>query len=156
MISSLKGFWSDREPREQTLLMIMAGMLGLFVLWQFILTPVFSARQDARASLVTAERDYVAVARALPGIANPGNATGRKFDQAVFLEAARKRGLNPSRVQPDGNRSLSIWIDTSDTQAFYGLLNDVIRENGAVLSRAAISTGANQTLSAQLTFALTP
>jgi len=156
MLETFNNYWQDREPRERVLLLIMGGLLSLFVLWQFVLTPVTSAKKDARASLVTAERDYVAVARALPGLNVPNAATGQKFNQAVFLEAARKRGLNPSRVQPDGNESLSIWIDTQDTQALYGLLEDVITQNGAVLTRAAISSGANKTLSAQLIFKLNP
>ena len=156
MLETLTNYWQDREPRERVLLLIMGVLLSLFVLWQFVLTPVKSAKQDARASLVTAERDYVAVARALPDLNGPNAATGQKFNQAVFLEAARKRGLNPSRVQPDGNQSLSIWIDTQDTQALYGLLEDVITQNGAILTRAAISSGANKTLSAQLTFRLNP
>jgi general secretion pathway protein M len=156
MLESLNNYWQDREPRERMLLIIMGVLLGLFVIWQFILTPVMSAKQDARAALATAERDYVVVARALPGLNAPQTASGQKFNQAVFLEAARKRGLNPSRVQPDGNQSLSIWIDTQDTQALYGLLEDVITQNGAVLTRAAISSGANKTLSAQLTFRLSP
>lgn len=156
MVSTVKTYWQDREPREQILLIIMGVLLGLFILWQFILSPLAATKQDAQVSLATAERDYVAVSRALPGLNTSGASTGESFNQAVFLDAARRRGLNPSRVQPDGNRSLTVWIDTQDTTALYGLIKDVVTRNGAVLYRAAISSGANQTLSAQLTFALTP
>jgi type II secretory pathway component PulM len=154
MLSSLQTVWNEREPREQILLAIMGALLGIFILWQFLLTPVFEAKSDAKAALVTAERDYVAVARALPQLSAPQTLSGQPFSQAILIETARKWGLNPSRVQPDGNRSLSVWIDTKDTQALYGLLTDVITKNGAKLSRASIATTADQNLTAQLTFTL--
>jgi general secretion pathway protein M len=156
MLSTVSALWNEREPREQVLLAVMGALLGLFVFWQFILNPVLKSKSDAEAALVTAERDYIAVARALPQLTAPQTVSGPAFSQAVLIEAARNRGLKPSRVQPDGNRSLSVWIDTPDTQALYGLLNDVITQNGAKLSRASISSTANQSLSAQLTFTLAP
>lgn len=154
--TSLVNLWRDREPREQVLLAVMGVLLGLFVLWQFILTPISNARSDAQSALITAERDYVAVARALPQLSAPTTLSGPQFTQAVFIDAARKRGLKPSRIQPDGNNNLSVWIDTKDTLALYGLLNDIITQNGAILARASITAGANQSLNAQLTFTLTP
>jgi type II secretory pathway component PulM len=155
MFSSFQQFWQERDPREQVLLAVMGVLVALVIFWQFILNPVFSAQSDARADLLRAERDYTTVARTLPTLSSGGRAAvTRPFSQAVFIETARARGINPSRVQPDGRESLTVWIETQDTQALYGLLNDVIVKNGAVLSRASIATSVNQNLTAQLTFAL--
>lgn len=155
MLSRLTHYWQEREPREQVLLAVMGGLVALLVFWQFILNPVFSAQEEARADLLRAERDYTSVARTLPTLSSGGRAAvTQPFSQAVFIEAARNRGIKPSRVQPDGNESLTVWIETQDTTALYGLLNDIIVKNGAVLTRAAISTTANQNLTAQLTFRL--
>ncbi len=155
MFSNLKNYWQERDPREQVLLAVMGGLIALVIFWQFILNPVFSAQSDARADLLRAERDYTTVARTLPTLSPDGRAAvTRPFSQAVFIETARARGINPSRVQPDGNQSLTVWIETQDTQALYGLLNDVIVKNGAVLNRVTISTSVNQNLSAQITFTL--
>lgn len=155
MVSKFTHYWQEREPREQLLLAVMGGLIALLIFWQLILNPILSVQSEARADLLRAERDYTSVARTLPTLSTGGRAAvNRPFSQAVFIEAARARGINPSRVQPDGNQSLTVWIETQDTQALYGLLNDVIVKNGAVLNRVAISTSANQSLSAQLTFTL--
>lgn len=154
MLSALQTLWDEREPREKVLLSIMGILLSLSILWFFILTPVFTAKLNANAELMRAERDYVTVSRALPSFGSASTKASQTFNQAVLITAANKRNLNVTRIQPDGNKSLSVWIDTQDTQALYAMLNEVIIGHGATLTRATLSTGANQTLSAQLTFQL--
>lgn len=156
MFSTFQMLWAEREPREKLLLSIMATILSAVIFWQFILSPVLSAKSEANSALLRAERDYMTVSKAIPSLSSSGATSTQRFNQAILIEAASQRGLNVSRVQPDGNKSLSVWIDTQDTTAFYTMLNDVITKNGAILSRATLSTSANQTLSAQLTFELTP
>jgi len=154
MLSAFQTLWDEREPREKVLLSIMGVLLSLSILWFFILTPVFTAKLNANAELMRAERDYVTVSRALPSLGSASAKASQTFNQAVLIMAANKRNLNVTRIQPDGKKSLSVWIDTQDTQALYAMLNEVIIGHGATLTRATLSTGANQTLSAQLTFQL--
>jgi len=156
VISALRNFWDEREAREKVLLAIMSSLLSLILVWLFILSPVLSAKTSAHSELMRAERDYVTVGRALPSLASPKAGAAQNFNQAVLIAAANQKNLNVSRIQPDGNKSLSVWIETQDTQALYAMLNDIILKNGAVLTRATLSTSPNQTLSAQLTFQLTP
>jgi type II secretory pathway component PulM len=154
MSSALQVIWDEREPREKVLLSIMGVLLSLTIFWFFILTPILAAKSEAKSDLMRAERDYVTVSRALPSLGTPAASSAQTFNQAVLIASANKRNLNVTRIQPDGNKSLSVWIDTQDTQALYAMLNEIILNHGAKLTRATLSTGANQTLSAQLTFQL--
>lgn len=156
MFSTFKNVWDEREHREKILLSIMGALLSAVILWQFVLSPIFSAKSKANTALVRAERDYMTVSKALPSLSSSQAISAQGFNQAVLIEAASRNGLSVSRVQPDGNKSLSVWIDTQDTSALFDMINDIITKNGAILSRATLSTGANQTLSAQLTFELRP
>lgn len=155
-MSVLRQYWQEREPREKLLLSIMAVLFILIIGWFFIISPVFSAQDKAQSALDKAKRDYITVARLAPTLSNSSVTAGPAFSQATLINAAQRRGINPSRLQPDGNGNLTVWIETGDTQALYGLMNDVITRNGANLSRATISTNADQSLSAQLTFKLNP
>jgi len=155
-MSAITQYWQDREPREKTLLAIMGVLFILIIGWFFIIAPIFTAQNKAQDTLNEAQRDYITVARLAPTLSNVGAVSGPVFNQGTLIGAAQRRGINPSRLQPDGNGNLTVWIETGDTQALYGLLNDVITRNGANLARASISTNADQTLSAQLTFKLSP
>jgi len=153
-MSAITQYWQEREPREKTLLTIMSVLFLLIIGWFFIIAPVFATQEKAQNALNTAQRDYITVSRLAPILSNAAAVSGPAFNQGTLISAAQRRGINPSRLQPDGNGNLTVWIETGDAQALYGLLNDVITRNGASLSRASISTNADQTLSAQLTFKL--
>lgn len=155
-MSSIRNYWDERDTREKALITIMLALSIVIGFWFLTIAPVINSHAQAKTELQNAERDYITVARTLPKLGQNPNQPQATFNQGVFIAAAQRRGINPSRIQPGANNNLTVWIETQDTEALYGLLNDVITRHGALLSRASIATNANQTLSAQFTFIMTP
>lgn len=143
--------WDEREAYEK----IIMGLLGLGLIfvffWFAVVNPVLSAKSDARLQSDKAQRDYDIVMQALPVLGSGGvQASGQPFSRPVLLAAARNKNIRLTRVQPDGE-AINVWIDDVETSKIYGLINALITQNGAVLSRATITASNNGLLSAQLT-----
>jgi len=149
MLSVLR--WDEREPYEKAVMAAVAIAMVLAVLWFVLINPVLSAKSEARIQSDKAQRDYNIVSRALPLLrAGPIAANGEPFSQKVLITTARSKTVRLTRVQPDGE-GVNVWIDDVETSKLYGLINALVTENGAALSRATITTNESGLLSAQLT-----
>ncbi len=148
MMALLK--WDERELYEK--LIMTAIMLGVIValLWLLLINPVLNSKAEARTLSENAQRDHRIVTRALPKIGQSSVTTGQPFSRAVLIDTARKKSVRLSRVQPDGE-NVNVWIDEVPTGQLYGLINSLVTENGAQISRATITASENGLLSAQLT-----
>jgi len=67
-----------------------------------------------------------------------------------LISAAQRQDIRLSRINPD-NDALTVWIDDVETLKLYRLINTLMTQNGAELSRASITANDNGLLSAQLT-----
>ncbi len=147
--------WSDRTPREQALMLIAAGLLGLFVLWQFVFMPVRHYRTLANAQHAASVRDLDIVGQGLPQIASNISAINTPpLTRAGLVEAARSHAIALSRVQPDGDAHLTLWVDSVGSAVLYQFLSNLILTNGAIIERASISAADNEKVSAQITIRL--
>jgi len=148
MMALLK--WDERELYEK--LIMTAIMLGVIValLWLLLINPVLNSKAEARTLSENAQRDHRIVTRALPKIGQSSVTTGQPFSRAVLIDTAREKSVRLSRVQPDGE-NVNVWIDEVPTGQLYGLINSLVTENGAQISRATITASENGLLSAQLT-----
>lgn len=143
--------WDEREAYEKITMGLLAIGLVLALIWFLAISPVLNAKSEAQAQSSKALRDYNIVSRALPQLGSPSiKASGPSFSRAVLIDSARNKNIRLTRVQPDGE-SINVWIDDVETGKLYGLINALLTENGATLSRATITTGENGLLSAQLT-----
>jgi len=149
MLSVLR--WDEREPYEKAVMAAIAGAMVLAVLWFVLINPVLSAKSDARLQSDKAQRDYNIVSRALPQLgAGAIAANGEPFSQKVLITTARTKSIRLTRVQPDED-AVNVWIDDVETGKLYSLINTLVTENSAELSRATITTSESGLLSAQLT-----
>lgn len=145
-------WFKSREPRERILLLILAALLVLFTAW-FALTR--ESGPNGSDALEAAQTDREFWLRASPKL-NAGAGSGAKteFTRGALIEAARKRGVDLSRVQPNAGGGLTLWVEDAATPAVYGIIQDMVTnyavEVESVLMTAAPSGGVN----AQLT--LTP
>ena len=143
--------WDERETYEK----IIMGLLGLaliLALLSFVLiNPVLSAKSDARTQSNKALHDYNIVTQALPQIGSADVArSGPAFSRTILINAARNKNIRLTRVQPDG-AAINVWIDDVETRKLFGLINALIAENSADLTRATITANDSGLLSAQLT-----
>lgn len=117
--------WTSRTPREQVLLLVMAVLVLCVGLSQFLVQPVLEQRRDSRAALARSQALLAAVNEAtLQQRANPapradeGGAAGQPV-RSVVTATARAMNVAITRVQPQGDDSVVLWIDAVETEALF-------------------------------------
>ncbi len=145
-------WFQSREPRERILLMLLAGLLVLFAGW-FALTR--ESGPNGATALEAAQTDREFWLRAAPKL-NAGSATGTRaeFTRGALIEAARKRGMELSRVQPQSGGGLTLWVEDAATSSFYAVIEDLVTNYAVDVDTALITAASSRGVNAQLT--LTP
>jgi len=142
--------WDERELYEKIIMAALGAAIVLAALFLFAIKPVLSAHSTAEAQASKAVRDYEIVSRALPQLGQGPASAGAPFNRAALISAAQRQDVRLSRINPD-NEALTVWIDDVETAKLYRLINTLMTQNGAELSRASITADDNGLLSAQLT-----
>jgi len=142
--------WDERELYEKIIMAALGAAIVLAALFLFAIKPVLSAHSTAEAQASKAVRDYEIVSRALPQLGQGPASAGAPFNRAALISAAQRQDIRLSRINPD-NDALTVWIDDVETAKLYRLINTLMTQNGAELSRASITADDNGLLSAQLT-----
>ncbi|MEP4051132.1 MAG: type II secretion system protein GspM [Litorimonas sp.] len=145
-------WFNSREPRERVLLLILAGLLIVFAAW-FVMSR--DRGPDGSTALEAAQTDREFWLRAAPKL-NSNTATGARaeFTRGALIEAARKRGVDLSRVQPQAGGGLTLWVEDASTPAFYAIIQDLVSNYAVDVDTALITAAASGGVNAQLT--LTP
>ena len=145
-------WFKSREPRERILLMVLAGLIVLFAAWFAM------SREDGpngSNALEAAQTDREFWLRAAPKL-NVGATTGARaeFTRGALIEAARKRGVDLSRVQPQSGGGLTVWVEDAATASFYAVIQDLVTNYAVDVDTALITAAPAGGVNAQLT--LTP
>lgn len=145
-------WFKSREPRERVLLLILAGLLFIFAAW-FVLNR--ESGPDGSDALEAAQVDREFWLRAAPKLGT-GVATGSRadFSRGALIDAARKRNVDLSRVQPQSGGGLTVWVEDASTPAFYAVLEDLVTNYAVDVETALITAAASGGINAQVT--LTP
>lgn len=143
-------WWNSREPRERVLLMVLAVLAALFLLVFALILPLRGANAASQAKLERAQSDLALVQRVVPRL-TAGAAARAPFDRAALIRVSSARNVKLARVQPGDDGSLSVWIDEAQTDALYGLLNDLTTNYTATPERVSLTTDWSGRLSAQFT-----
>lgn len=145
-------WFKSREPRERVLLLILAGLLVVFVSW-FALTR--ESGPNGSTALEAAQTDREFWLRAAPKLnASTSTGTRAEFTRGALIEAARKRGMDLSRVQPQSGGGVTVWVEDAATQTFYSVIQDLLTNYAVDVESALITAAPSGGLNAQLT--LTP
>ena len=142
--------WDERELYEKIIMAALGGAIVLALLFLIAVKPVLAAHDAAEAKAEKSLRDYEIVSRALPQLGQGPASMGAPFDRSALIRAAQRQDIPLSRINPDDG-SLTVWVENVETVKLYGLINTLMTENGAELSRASITADDNGLLSAQLT-----
>ena len=142
--------WDERELYEKAVMAAIGAALVLALIYLIAVKPVFAAHKTAETQVTKSLRDYEIVSKAMPRLGQSAVSAGAPFSRATLISAAQRQDIRLSRINPDDG-SLTVWIDDVETAKLYGLINTLMTQNGAELSRASISADDNGLLSAQLT-----
>jgi general secretion pathway protein M len=135
----MMNFWNNLQPRERVMLAGGAAALLLLLGYALLVEPYFTAmermRQDVAAQRETLVwmRQAAAEAKALRGGATKRvAATGGQSLLALADTTAKASGLAAAlkRVQPDGQRSVRVWLEQAPFDAMMQWLDTLGREHG--------------------------
>jgi general secretion pathway protein M len=144
-MKKLRAYWSGLQPRERRILGIGGAALVLMLLYALVLDPYTSNVQRLRETvseqraLLTWMEQAAQEVRQLRGAGSaPASTDGRSL-LAITDSSARQAGLGDSvtRVEPDGERSVRVWLDKA---AFNDMVRwlDELREQHAVVIDGAV------------------
>ena len=136
MRDQLIGHWARLAPRERVMVLVAGGALTLTLLFLLVWEPLVQHRQQQAAALDTAR----AVAVRLEEIgaevgdgtqqARPSVASGALL---ATVDRAARAGLTdtpPSRIQPEQDREVRVWIDEIAFENLLRWVDDLERKQG--------------------------
>lgn len=151
----MKDWFLSRDRREQWLLGVFGALLFFWIIWAFLLSPILSAKAQAQTDLIKAQNDYRMMMRAAPLLGGGGvSAATQNFDRSVMINLAQQRGIRLTRVQPETNGNITVWIDDVPTQNLYAMFETLLTNYKVEMDRVAIAASPQGLVSAQ--FTLTP
>jgi general secretion pathway protein M len=135
----MMNFWNNLQSRERAMLAVGAAALLLLLGYALLVEPYFAAmermRQDVAVQRETLAwmRQAAVEAKALRGGAQTRvAATGGQSLLALADSTAKASGLAAAlkRVQPDGQRSVRVWLEQASFDAVMQWLDTLARDHG--------------------------
>jgi general secretion pathway protein M len=152
-----RAWWASLAERERRVLGAGAVALGLIVLYTAAWDPLATARQRRALDLQSA-RALAVQLESLAGVAGRGGAPaiqGKDQSLLAVVDQSRKASAltkPPSRLQPEGDNTVRIWLEDvpfdalvrwlGDLQTRYGVrveAADIERESGPGLVNARLT-----------------
>lgn len=153
----MKAWWAGRTVREQLLLGVCAGLMGLLIISQAILGPLFRAHTAASASYARASADLAYVHWAAERVTTSAGAARPRSTQSVRAIVGATQGgagVVVNAVTPAGEDEASVRLDAVPPAALYAWLTSLQRDHGVVVVRGNIRRGQQGgAVSANLTLA---
>lgn len=155
LLSPLRAVWAERTAREQALLAGLAAVLLVLAAWFLALGPAMSVRAEARAGFADAVEDHrrfaadLARYRALAADAETRAEAGRPL-RTLAGEYARNHELAISRVLPDEDGRLNVWVENVSEAALFSWLADLASEEGVTAARVTIDREGDGVVRAQV------
>ena len=155
MTERFMAWWRIRSPREQKLLLVMAGVALIVLPWLLVVRPLNDALSDARARhgaaviAVAEAREQVAAIRSLAARGTP--TLGAPID-TMLEQSATEAGFTVTQVQREGPNAARIMIDAVRPQAFFGWVEQMEMQRGLIVDRLSATTNSDRTLSVEISF----
>ena len=143
-------WFNSREPLERILLMIMFGLMLVFAIW-FLMTR--ETGPDPDQQLAEAQSDRELWLRAKPRLLTKGQGdiVRKEFNRGELINLARQRDVRLTRVEPQNDGNLSVWIDDISTNSLYGLFTALNQSYQVDFTNVTISRTPQGSLNAQFT-----
>lgn len=154
-LKSLLELWHARAPREQKLLAVLGVLLAGLGYWLLVLAPARAAAQAAQVRFVAASASLLEVeagtAQLLGGSAAPARVNGGSL-RAQLAQSAQAAGLKITRVQPDSDGAVAIWLEPAPAGSVFAWMGGLYREKGIAVKRLTLAKGEAGLTQAQVAF----
>lgn len=154
----VKPWWESRSVREQVLLAGLCFLAALFLLYQFGAKPLSDYRAAAAVSYEAAatylndvETDAAKII-AFQNLAKNDGGRDVQSIRATVSEMAQDLGLTITRLQPVADEGLDVWLDSTDSAAFFSWTIQLHEKHGIGVTRANVQRNDDSTVRAQVTF----
>lgn len=158
----MKQTWQSLTEGERFLIYGAGALLLVFLLVFLVFNPLRSARDSADQFEADAERQFIevsALARQAKSLRGNGSeaAGGRRLERDVstrvlISRSARSAGITISRIQPNDNGALTLWIDSVASQSFYVWVRGLDEDYGLAPDNVSLQSQPSGTLRAQIQF----
>ena len=148
--------FNELTLREKYMVIIMGVLIILFIVWQFILSPLLSYHGDALRQQAKAQKDRSFVEQNISRLGQSAT-TGEKIDfsRDALLRLSRDAGIERlNRIQPQPNGDLKIWIDDVTGPVLFQFLTRVERTHATRITNAQITRKDTDFVSAQISFSM--
>ncbi|MEL6364775.1 MAG: type II secretion system protein GspM [Pseudomonadota bacterium] len=141
-------FWTGLSVRERWLIGVGGALAILVGGWLGVVRPLADAREDAINTWRRTGDDLTivedAAARARAAALDPGARAARQPSRAglraAATGAARAAGLGISRLQPEDETAVRVWVDDAPAENVYAWLVAAERDHGLSVREASISS----------------
>ncbi|MBL4869496.1 MAG: type II secretion system protein M [Robiginitomaculum sp.] len=151
-------YWTNLSIREKLLVSVAAGIIALFIVWQFAFKPLLAFPSQQKKMYEKAQTDLLIMREGQSVLVNSTPLTNEKTKvRDIFSEVTRsavENGLVISRRQPNGATGISLWFAKVQSPKLYQWLDELTREHDIVIVRASVNKGEGNTVQAQITFEL--
>ena len=144
-LERFRAWWSARAERERQMLSLGAGALALILLYLAVWEPLTHMQKKREASLAEARALAVqleTLATQAPGASTAAGVTATKGQSLLSVVdqsgKASQIGKAPSRLQPDGDNTVRLWLDDVPFDPVLRWLAELQTRNGVRVSDADI------------------
>ncbi|MGB1174198.1 MAG: type II secretion system protein GspM [Luminiphilus sp.] len=150
----MKEWFNSQSPRDQVALLLLAGSLAVFGLFQFVLAPASEARSQMALNnqLASAQLSRVETkVNRLLSLRESGDGKQSQNLSSTLSAAAQNAGLTVKWLQPNSRGEVQVRFEGVDFDALLQWLqtvegNEGLRVVDASVSDAGRSGGVNATL----------
>jgi len=146
--------FNNLTQREKIMVLVMLALIAMFILWQLVLAPLGRYHSTAEAAQIKAQNDRVFteqnIGRLNLNAAPKGTAP---FSRTVLINMTRAAGIDRvSRIQPQPNGDIKVWIDDAFTPQIFTLLNNIEAQYATRITGAQMTRQDNGFISVQISF----
>ncbi len=155
MLERLLEIWRARAPRERMLLAVLGAILLAMGYSLLVLIPAHSAARAAKARFAAAAvslREVEAGLAQLSGVAPAPKRAPSGSLRSELVRSAEAIGLKVTRLQPDSDGAIAIWLEPAAPAAVFGWIGLLSREEGISVRRLTLSKGEAGQVQAQIAF----
>ena len=152
----MREWWISREMNERRLMVLAGMLLGLIVFSQVILSPLKTARFEARenyqssARALSIVRSELGALQMVSGDDGPALIMSADALRSAATQLALERGLKVSRLQTRVDGKIVISLEAADPRFVFAWLQEVELKLGASVSRFTANQGANGMIQASV------
>ncbi|MDP4530352.1 type II secretion system protein M [Alkalimonas delamerensis] len=133
-------WWGGLQPREQSLVLLCAIAIGVFLFYYLIWQPVHQSKARNQQALMQAEQQLDWLHSVLPQLQQAGTGVERSSGSLsqVLTTSARQHGIRVSRMQPQ-NQQMQLVLDDVAFESLVRWLHALHYQHGLQLVNLDVS-----------------